>query len=112
MPLFDLPLESLQSYQPELNKPADFGTFWDDTLAEARAHPLNAIFEKVETRLKTVESYDVTFAGYGGQSIKGWLSLPVGHSSTAGKLPCVVEYIGYGGGRGFPSDWLLYPSAG
>jgi cephalosporin-C deacetylase len=24
----------------------------------------------------------------------------------------VVEYIGYGGGRGFPTDWLLWSSAG
>jgi cephalosporin-C deacetylase len=24
----------------------------------------------------------------------------------------VVEYIGYGGGRGFPTDWLLWASAG
>ena len=24
----------------------------------------------------------------------------------------MVEYIGYGGGRGFPTDWLLWSSAG
>lgn len=29
-----------------------------------------------------------------------------------GRLPCVVNFIGYGGGRGFPTDWLLWPSAG
>ncbi|MDY6994689.1 MAG: acetylxylan esterase, partial [Pseudomonadota bacterium] len=28
------------------------------------------------------------------------------------QLPCVVEYIGYGGGRGFPFDWLLWSSVG
>ena len=27
-------------------------------------------------------------------------------------LPVVVEYIGYGGGRGLPIDWLLYAAAG
>lgn len=27
-------------------------------------------------------------------------------------LPCVVEYIGYGGGRGRPLDWLLFSDAG
>jgi len=40
----------------------------------------------------------VTFSGYGGHRIKGWLLLPL---QPAGKLPCVVEFIGYGGGRGF-----------
>ena len=51
----------------------------------------------------------MTFAGYGGQPIKGWLLLP---RDRSGPLPCVVEYIGYGGGRGFPTDWLLWSSAG
>ena len=51
----------------------------------------------------------MTFNGYGGQPIKGWLQLP---RQRAGRLPCVVEYIGYGGGRGFPTDWLLWASAG
>lgn len=109
MALFDYPLDVLQDYRPQLDKPADFGAFWSDTLKEARAHPLNATFEPVNTHLTTLESFDVTFAGYGGQPIKAWLSLPVKRSE---KLPCVVEYIGYGGGRGFPADWLLYPSAG
>ena len=109
MALFDYPLEVLQSYRPELDEPEDFGAFWADTLAEARTYPLNATFEKVDVRLKTVETFDVTFAGYGGQPIKAWLSLP---RERTRKLPCVVEYIGYGGGRGFPSDWLLYGSAG
>ena len=27
-------------------------------------------------------------------------------------MPCIVEYIGYGGGRGLPIDWLLWSNAG
>jgi len=27
-------------------------------------------------------------------------------------LPCVIEFPSYGGGRGFPIDWLTFPSAG
>ena len=109
MALFDYPLDVLQGYRPELDKPDDFDAFWSDTLDEARAHPLNATFEPVNTHLTTLEIFDVTFAGYNGQRIKAWLSLPVKRSE---KVPCVVEYIGYGGGRGFPTDWLLYGSAG
>ena len=29
-----------------------------------------------------------------------------------GPLPTMVEYIGYGGGRGQPYEWLLWASAG
>jgi cephalosporin-C deacetylase len=70
---------------------------------------LAAVFEPVDVGLALLESYDVTFHGYGGQPIKGWLQLP---RNRDGRLPCVVEYIGYGGGRGFPTDWLLWGSAG
>jgi cephalosporin-C deacetylase len=53
--------------------------------------------------------FDVTFSGYGGQAIKGWLLLP---AQREGRLPCVVEYLGYGGGRGLPLQWLGWSSAG
>jgi cephalosporin-C deacetylase len=107
--LFDLPLEQLYEYRPERNEPADFDDFWQGTLAATRQRPLEATFELVDVGLALLESYDVTFNGYGGQPIKGWLQLP---RQRSGRLPCVVEYIGYGGGRGFPTDWLLWASAG
>ncbi|MGQ0603843.1 MAG: acetylxylan esterase [Anaerolineales bacterium] len=109
MAFFDMPLEQLQSYQPPREQPADFDAFWQQTLAEARQHPLNAKFAPVDYGLRTVEAFDVSFAGYGAQPIKGWLLLPM---QRDGKLPCVVEFIGYGGGRGFPTDWLVWASAG
>jgi len=106
---FDMPLEQLKTYLPPREEPSDFDTFWGQTLAEARAFPLNAVFEAVDYGLRTVETFDVTFNGYDGQLIKGWLLLPL---QRPGPLPCVVEYIGYGGGRGFPTDWLVMSSAG
>jgi cephalosporin-C deacetylase len=109
MPFFDKPLEELKVYQPVREEPADFDAFWQDTLGQARQHPLEARFEPVDYGLRTVETYDVTFAGYGGQPIKGWFLVP---HHRAGPLPCVVEYIGYGGGRGFPTDRLMWASAG
>ncbi len=109
MAFFDLPLDQLETYRPERGEPADFDTFWQATLAETRQHPLNARFAPVDFGLRTLEVYDVTYAGFGGQDIKGWLLLPRGQS---GKLPCVVEYIGYGGGRASPYNWLTWPAAG
>lgn len=109
MALFDLPLEQLRAYTPERHEPADFGAFWSDTLAEARAHALNPRFEPVETGLVTVQSFDLTFSGWGGHPIGGWLTLP---AQRPAPLACVVEYIGYGGGRGLPHDHLLWASAG
>jgi cephalosporin-C deacetylase len=70
---------------------------------------LNSTFKPVESGLQLQDVFDVSFSGYGGQRIKGWFLLP---RKQKKKIPCVVEFIGYGGGRGFPSDWLLYSSAG
>jgi cephalosporin-C deacetylase len=109
MAFFDLPLDQLKTYKPERSEPASFDDFWARTLADARTHPLNAIFAPVDYGLRNVETFDVTFGGYCGQPIKGWLLLP---KQRTGKLPCVVEFLGYGGGRSFPTSWLLWSAAG
>jgi cephalosporin-C deacetylase len=106
---FDLPLDQLQIYLPPREEPPDFDAFWAGTLAEARAHPLAATFAPVDAGLRLMDTFDVTFRGYGGQPVRGWLILP---REKSGPLPCVVEYIGYGGGRGRPIDWLLFSAAG
>ena len=109
MSAFDLPLDQLRTYAPEVAEPADFDTFWADTLATSRAVAGEPSFEVVETPLRTITTFDVTFSGYGGQAIRGWLNVPVGASA---RLPTVVQYIGYGGGRSLPHEWLTWASAG
>jgi cephalosporin-C deacetylase len=109
MPFFDLPLDQLETYRPASTEPADFDAFWSDTLAEVRSHSLDARFEAVDYHLRLIDSFDVTFNGFGGQPIKGWLLLPRQRNEP---LPCLVEYLGYNGGRGFPIDWTLWASAG
>jgi cephalosporin-C deacetylase len=114
MSFFDLSLKELQIYCPDRNEPADFDSFWKSTLDEVRAFSLDAKFEKVDYGLIAQETFDVTYNGFGGQPVKGWLILPTQHvrAKRSSLLPCVVEYIGYGGGRNFPIDWLLWASAG
>ena len=107
--LFDLPLDQLETYRPPRSEPGDFDAFWAATLAEARAYPLEATFAPVDAGLRLIEVEDVTFRGYAGQPIRGWFLRPRG---ATGPLPCVVEFIGYGGGRGHPHDWLLFAAAG
>ncbi len=109
MALFDLPIDELRTYRSASVEPSDFDAFWAKTLQETREHDLDARFEPVDTGLRTVQVHDVTFAGFGGHPVKGWLTVP---SSVDGPLPTVVEYIGYGGGRALPHTHLLWASAG
>ena len=109
MPLFDKPLEELQAYLPTRHEPDDFDVFWSTTLEEARSYPLKTRFERVDIGLDLIDTYDVTFNGYGGQPIKAWFKRP---KHITGSLPVVVEYVGYGGGRGLPTDNLMWSSVG
>ena len=107
--LFDMPLDQLREYKPVRNEPKDFDVFWKEALSNSQTFDLSPVFEKVDFGLKTIDCYDLTFCGYQGQQMKGWFLVPANAGET---LPCVVEFIGYGGGRGYPHDWLLWSSAG
>ncbi|MFE4664490.1 acetylxylan esterase [Streptomyces sp. NPDC056716] len=109
MALFDLPLDELRDYRSGSVAPVDFDVFWAKTLQEAREHDLDVRFEPVDSGLVTVEVYDVTFAGFGGHPVKGWLTVP---ATAAGPVPLVVEFVGYGGGRGLAHEHLLWASTG
>jgi cephalosporin-C deacetylase len=109
MPLWDLDSEELARYRPEVAEPEDFDAFWHKTLSEARAHDLALRLEPVRTHLALVDVFDVTFAGFGGHPVRGWLTRPRG---AAGPLPGVLSCNGYGGGRGLATDHLGWATAG
>jgi cephalosporin-C deacetylase len=83
--------------------------FWKRTLAEAGQHALSAVFAPFDAALSQVETYDLTFAGFGGHPVRGWFLVPKG---VPAPMPAVVTYLGYGDGRGLPHDWLTWPAAG
>ncbi|MEU8240028.1 alpha/beta fold hydrolase [Actinoplanes missouriensis] len=109
MALFDFPLHELRTYRPSHPEPAGFDAFWSGTLAAARRAALPPKVAEHATPLRGVTTYDVTFSGYAGQPVRAWLNRPAG---ATGPLPVIVEFIGYGGGRGLPIDWLIWASAG
>lgn len=105
----DMPIEQLRGYRPSLHVPVDMDRFWASTLAEAREHPLEATFTAVDNGLGLISTIDLTFAGYDGAPVRAWLHVPAGER---GPLPAVVEYVGYGGGRGLPHERVMWAAAG
>lgn len=105
----DLPLDRLREYRAEREAPADFAEFWEQSLAEARTHPLGLQVTAVDTPIRTLDTYDVVFHGYDGHPIRAWLKTP---KDATGPLPVVVEFPGYGNGRGDVVESLEWASAG
>lgn len=109
MAFFDLPLAELQTYKPEREEPEDFDSFWSTTLSESRARATQPRYKDVDAGYSELVTQEVSFSGFGGQSISGWFIAP---RHQTGPLPVVVSYIGYGGGRGLVGSWSQMPSAG
>lgn len=107
--ILDLPLSELREFRPDVELPPDFDSFWLRTLTETRSHDLAVSSTLVDNKLALIDTYDVTFAGFGGTPVKAWLHVPAGAS---GPLPTVVQYHGYSGGRGFPHSSTLWAQAG
>ena len=106
-----MPEAELRAYQSTQTAPDDFDAFWQRTLDQARAAAGGAsvTLEPVATGLRTVDTWDVSFPGFDGEPIRAWLRLPHGADRP---LPAVVQYVGYGGGRGHVLENLLWASAG
>jgi cephalosporin-C deacetylase len=110
MAFFDLPLAKLKTYRAPAFEPKDFDAFWKKTLAETARHDLAAEFVRVDDPMyQLVDAYDLTYRGYGNQPVKAWFILPKG---ARAKLPCIVTYLGYGGGRSFPIEHVATAAAG
>jgi cephalosporin-C deacetylase len=108
VPLFDFPQDQLEAYAGSVSEPADFDEFWAGTLREAAQFDLDVTYAPVETGLSAVETFDVTYAGADGHPIRAWLHLPAG----AATVPVVVQFVGYGGGRGLPHESIIWPAVG
>lgn len=109
MPRFDLPVDELRRYRPEVAEPADFDVFWADTLAESRALAQPPKLTRVDSPITAFEVFDVSFSGFAGDPIGGWFVVP---ADAEGPLPTIVEYNGYGGGRGLPHERLVWAASG
>lgn len=109
MPISDMVQPELRAYASKVVMPDDFGEFWSSTIAGARTAGGAVEIVKAETSLRAVEAFDVTFPGFGGHPIKGWLILP---TQREGRLPLVTQFIGYGGGRGLAHEQLHWAASG
>jgi cephalosporin-C deacetylase len=110
MPWFDLSLDQLREYRTETAEPPDLDRWWQLRLDQARAKAREPELTRYETDIYApVEVYDAEFSGAGGDRIRAWYLRP---ADAGGQTPLVVKFVGYGGGRGLPTEHMLLPAVG
>lgn len=107
MPQTDLPLAALRAHRPEPDEPDDFDAFWRRSLEESRAAGGELTVDRAATPVVRLRADDVRFAGYAGDPVRAWVLR--GSDEPA---PTVVEFVGYGGGRGDVSEHLRWAASG
>ncbi len=112
MPLTDLPLDALRAHRSDARRPADFDAFWADTIAAARTagDGVDTTLVPAETPVTGLVVEDLTFPGFAGDPVRAWVTRPLGPADA--RLPVVVEFLGYGGGRGRPGERVGWALAG
>lgn len=100
MPIFEMPLQELETYAGRNPRPADMEDYWDSALTEMRAidpqvelipHPMNA---------PIAECFDLYFTGVGGARIYAKYLRP---RNAPEPHPAVLLFHGYTGNSG---DWF------
>jgi cephalosporin-C deacetylase len=110
MPWYDMPLERLREYRTQTAEPNGLDDWWAQRLADARAQARPTAFLPYEPDVYgPFQVYDVEFSGSAGDQIRAWYIRPDGQAAP-NKI--VVKFIGYGGGRGAPTEHMLLPALG
>ena len=108
MPITDLTLSELVDFRPAVEEPEDFDSFWQTTIAEARRRPQELRSTPAGGPVTGLLVTDLTFSGFDGDAIRAWVIRP----RSSERLPAVVEFVGYNGGRGLPAEHLHWAAAG
>lgn len=109
MALAEFDIDEVRNHRSSVTAPSDLHAFWTQTIAEARSRKHDPQFKPCQSPLAVIDTVDVTFSGFAGDPIRGWLHVPAG---TTRPLPVVIEYPGYGGGRGLAHQTTLWAQAG
>ena len=88
MAFFDLPIDQLQDCGRPSSGQTTVETFWSATLDVELSRPLEPRIVRLETPLRTLDVYDVSWVGYSGQRVQAWPRLP---ADAAEPLPTVLD---------------------
>ncbi len=109
MPLIDMPLEQLKTYQGISPRPRDIDSYWDRAVGEMRALDPKVELIPAEFQAPGAECFHLYFTGVGGARVHAKYLRP---KQSSGKHPAVLMFHGYSGNAGDWADKLNYVAAG
>ena len=93
---------SMSEFKSSVVKPADFDSFWADTLQATENVPLNPTLDLDELRSNDdIEVFEAHYDSYGSLEIAGWYARPRNHD---GQLPGLLFVPGYVSEPKLPTD--------
>ena len=98
MPIFDLPLDELRTYQGRNPKPADFDAYWQRGLDELAATPANVELRHHPHPARFAECFDLWFTGTAGARVHAQYMRP----RDGGQHPALLRFHGY---SMYAGDW-------
>lgn len=98
--------KDLFDYLPALTKRPDFDDYWRATIKLARQVPMDMQMEPYEYPSRYVRVYSISYNGFDNTRIHGWYIVP--QFANGQKLPCLINYHGFAGDRGMPSDFMQW----
>lgn len=108
MPVFEMPLDQLLTYQGTNPKPQDFDSFWADALSEMHALGTAHALSPATFSAPGVKCFDLTFKGVGGAVVYAKLLMPKEQQNR----PALLRFHGYSGDSGDFMNYLAYAQAG
>lgn len=111
MPLIDMPLEQLKTYQGRTPCPPQLDAYWDRALAEMHALEPDVELRPSAFRAPGAECFDLYFTGVGGARIHAKYLRPAVRAK-AKPHPAVVQFHGYTGQAGDWHDKLSWVALG
>ncbi|MBD0380824.1 acetylxylan esterase [Paenibacillus sedimenti] len=100
MPLVDMPIEKLMTYEGRNPRPDDFDAYWERAIAEMKAVDPQIELLPSEFQVPYADCFDLYFTGVGGARVYAKYIRPK-HAATP--HPAVVQFHGYSGNSG---DWM------
>lgn len=109
MPVFEMPLEQLESYQGRTPRPSDFDSYWERALKEMSCISPNLEMVPASFQTSFAECFHLYFTGVGGARIHAKFLRP---KPVKGTHPALLLFHGYSGNCGEWQDKLGYVALG